>query len=139
MTNNSQLYSFNNYFNKIINKYEYINSIWITDYEGALLYKELNRAKINENDLNPKIIEKIKGSFSFLLNSAYDQLYKTEKEKVNCIIAIYDNQTLIQAKVNNNNNLVHILSDTETCNISVIKTIITEIGDNLSSLNIEIN
>ena len=118
------------YFNKIFEKFEFINNIIITDIEGTLILAE------GKSQPNEKFIEKLKGPLSFLLHSAYDQLLKTEKEKLKYIITIYDSQILIQSEITQFL-LIHVLSDSETCNVDVTKSIMQDIANNMNNKKIE--
>ena len=116
-------------FDSFIERFNYINMIIVTDSEGVVV-KNVNKTK------NDKQLEKLKGTLSFALTSAYDQIAKTDNEKMKSIIAIYETNLLYQTKINNNF-FIHIISNAETSNIQMIKLIATEISKliNVKELN----
>lgn len=129
MVSQTAVLSHKAYFQRIIEKYDYIDSIWVTDVEGALVLRE-------GSEIDPKLIDKVKGSLSFLFNSAYDQLIKTDRDKIRTIVVGYDKQTLLQSKIANNV-FVNIFCDSQKCNIEMTKLIIKEISQNIITNNIE--
>lgn len=128
-------YSIDSYLEKLFKKFEFLSKIIITDTEGALiLYKS---SKNNNNDEgNSKSIDKLKGSLSFLMTSAFDQLFKTEKEKVKYLTSIYEEQVLVQSKIGQFL-LIHVISNMENSSLSVIKMIIDELGVCFNNTNLE--
>ena len=119
------------YFKNIIQKYPYINFIWITDCEGVMVKSIKNNSSSNNDSLDSKILERLKSSLSYVLNSTSDQFLKTEKEKVKCITSIYDNQLLFQTKLNFNF-FIHILTDCANTNIEILKIISSDINENIN-------
>lgn len=128
-------YSIDSYLEKLFKKFEFLSKIIITDTESALiLYKS---SKNNNNDEgNSKSIDKLKGSLSFLMTSAFDQLFKTEKEKVKYLTSIYEEQVLVQSKIGQFL-LIHVISNMENSSLSVIKMIIDELGVCFNNTNLE--
>lgn len=124
--------SMNSYFESILDKFSYINCIIVTDIEGALIHKQINKSK----NVDANAVETIKGSLNFLFHSASDQLLKTENDNVKTIITVFDSQTLIQAKVSNSF-AVHVLCDSKECSIEMVKEIILDIGSNIASSPLE--
>ncbi len=113
------------YFKKIISKFQYINYIWITDCEGVIIKNICNK------NLDNRILEKLKNLVTFGINSTSDQLQKTQKEKLKSIITIYDEQLLFQVKLSQSI-FLHILSDSQTTNIEMLKIVANDISENIN-------
>jgi len=119
------------YFEKILSKYSFITFIWITDADGVIVQNLANSKNPNSMNLDAKVLDKVKSTLSYVLNSSYDQIVKIEKEKLKCIMSVYENQTLFQSKLNSNF-YIHILFNTEESNIEILKLITQDINENIS-------
>lgn len=117
------------YFKKIITRFQYINYIWITDCEGVVIKNVCNKS--TQKLFDSKILEKLKNLVTFGINSTSDQLQKTQKEKLKSIITIYDEQLLFQVKLSQSI-FLHILSDSLNTNIEMLKTIANDISENIN-------
>ncbi len=126
----SNEYGLKDYFKLLFDKYTNINTILITDSESALVFCE------SKKEMNKSAIEKLKTSLTFLISSAYDQLLKTEKEKIKYMTTFFDTQLLMQAKLTSFL-IIHILANAEDTNIEVLKNIIEEISAGFASSQIE--
>lgn len=116
----------NKYLNKILDKYNFINLIFITDEDGssiAMAYKKKGEESFDENN-------KIKILFTFKFKSFYEQISKIEKWGVNSIVAYYDNYIVYQEKINKDL-FIHFLCMKENYNQEVLKEIKEDIGEKL--------
>ena len=86
----------NEYLSKIIEKYDFIESIILTDFDGSLIalaFKE-GLEKGSEDEKNIRAIL----SYNFAIS--LDQLTKTNKWKTNSITSFFDKHVLYQKKLN---------------------------------------
>jgi hypothetical protein len=134
----------NAYFNELLKKFDFIQSVWVTDYEGALIANAL-REEEKENDPNNSNDDKqeldknnkIKVSLSFQFNSAMDQIANLEKWKTKNFVTIYDTMTIFQAKINKSV-LIHFICDSKTFNYEIVKEIANEVREKLQKVEKEI-
>lgn len=126
--------SYKTYFRELIHKYNFINAIYITDYEGLVLIN----ATINEEDEgeNDKT-NKIKISLSYNFNSALDQITKTERWKTKNLLTVFDNKTIFQSRINKTI-FAHFICDNNSFNYEILKEITTEIDEKLQKVEKEL-
>jgi hypothetical protein len=117
------------YYKKIMTRFPYINYIWITDCEGVVIKNLYN--KNTQKQFDGKILERLKNLVTFGINSTSDQLQKTQKEKLKSIVTIYDEQLLFQVKFSQSI-FLHILSDSTSTNIEMLKIIANDISENVN-------
>ena len=86
----------NEYLSKIIEKYDFIESIIITDYNGSLMISSfLNNPSLPEEDR-----KNLRSVLSYCFNVSLDQISKTVKWKTNSITSFFDKHILYQRKLN---------------------------------------
>ena len=86
----------NEYLSKIIEKYDFIESIIITDYNGSLMISSFqNNPSLPEEDR-----KNLRSILSYCFNVSLDQISKTVKWKTNSITSFYDKHIIYQRKLN---------------------------------------
>ena len=86
----------NEYLSKIIEKYDFIESIIITDYNGSLMISSFqNNPSLPEEDR-----KNLRSILSYCFNVSLDQISKTVKWKTNIITSFYDKHIIYQRKLN---------------------------------------
>ena len=86
----------NEYLSKIIEKYDFIESIIITDYNGSLMISSFqNNPSLPEEDR-----KNLRSILSYCFNVSLDQITKTVKWKTNSITSFYDKHIIYQRKLN---------------------------------------
>ena len=86
----------NEYLSKILEKYDFIDSIIITDFDGSLMISSFRNSKF-QNDEDQK---SLRSALSYCLNVSLDQISKTVKWKTNSVISFYDKYIIYQRKLN---------------------------------------
>jgi hypothetical protein len=131
------------YFQEIIKKFSFIEGIWVTDFEGALIASSLGTldetSDIPTEEKNEEIEKnnKIKVSLSYIFNSAIDQTNKIEKWKTKNLVTIYDNYTIFQTKINKSV-FIHFICTCKNFNYEIVKEISSEISEKLIKIEKEI-
>ena len=133
---NSQIY-----LKELLQKFDFIKGIWITDFDGALLMSELNEDFIKNNTIESTDENhnnsKLKVSLSFLFNSAIDQITKIEKWKTKNLVTIYDTIAIFQSKLSKSL-LAHFLCDASNFNYGMLNEISQELRNTLIQLDKDI-
>ena len=117
------------YLKEITRKFDFIQGIWITDFEGALLMSEIRENKGQTEDDKERNL-KLKVSLSFLFNSAIDQIMKIEKWNFRNLLSIYDNIAIYQFRLSKSL-FVHFLCDSNTFNNGILNEISCEFKSKL--------
>ena len=129
------------YFQDLLKKFDFIQGVWITDYEGGLIASS-QRSGHSEENIDSAEIEnknnKIKVSLSFQFNSVLDQIAKIEKWKTKYFTTVYDTITIFQAKINKNA-LAHFKCDSKNFNYEIMKEISNEIQEKLQKIEKELD
>ena len=86
----------NEYLSKIIEKYDFIESIIITDYNGSLMISSF----LNNPSLPEEERKNLRSVLSYCFNVSLDQISKTVKWKTNSITSFFDKHILYQRKLN---------------------------------------
>lgn len=126
------------YLKEVLKKFDFIQGIWITDFEGALIMsncrdKFLESDSVEENDKNLKL----KVSLSFLFNSAIDQITKIEKWKTKNLVTIYDTIAIFQSKLSKCL-FAHFVCDSINFNYGMLNEISQELRETLIQLDKDI-
>ena len=125
------------YLKEIIKKFDFIQGIWVTDFEGALIMGEIREqeaeAEVEEKERNLKL----KISLSFLFNSAIDQIMKIEKWSFKSLLSIYDNIAIYQFRLSKSI-FVHFLCDSNTFNNGILNEISSEFKSKLIQFDKEV-
>ena len=146
----------NNYFNQIIKKFGFIQQIYVTDYEGAIIAvasrpSEESKENINNNNSNNDSLgddkkeeneknnqHNTKISLSFLFNSAIEQITKIEKWKIQNFVTIFDTATIFQSRISKSI-FAHFICDSKNFNYEILKEISIEFTEKLQALDKEID
>ena len=113
----------NDYLSQIIEKYEFIESIIITDYDGSLMISAFkNGLEKSEEDK-----KNLRSVLSYYFSISLDQISKTVKWKTNSVTSFFDNHIIYQRKLNKVA-LCHIVcNESDYCHI-----IAQKVGDDIS-------
>ena len=117
----------NKYLKKIIEKFSFIECIFLTNIHGAniaMTYKKENE----ESDY-----DKLKILFTYKFKSFYEQISKIEKWGVNSIVAYYDNHTIYQGKINDDT-FIHFACSNDKYNQEILKEIKDDIEKKLKKM-----
>ena len=139
MENGSHSTTYNSFLSEVVKKYSFIQSLWLTDSEGALISNIVKGEE--ERDLDPNCSgaedkqeldknNKIKVSLSFQLNSVMDQTTNLEKWRTKYLVTIYDSMTIFQAKISKTI-YIHFICDSVNFNYEIMKEITGEIKERL--------
>lgn len=118
------------YLKEIINKYDFIEAIYITDFDGAVIAQELQKPIENEDESYKKI-HGILLAYNF--NLSIDQTTKTEKWIMKNVTTIFDNHTIFQNKINKNS-FVHFICENDKYNHEVMKEIAEDIKEKMKPI-----
>ena len=86
----------NEYLSKILEKYDFIESIIITDFDGSLMISTFQ----NSDYLSEEDRKNLRSILSYCFNVSLDQISKTVKWKTNSITSFYDKHIIYQRKLN---------------------------------------
>ncbi len=86
----------NEYLAKIIEKYDFIESIIITDNDGSLMISSFKNG-IEKTEEDKKNLRSV---LAYYLSMSLDQISKTVKWKTNSITSFFDNHIIYQRKLN---------------------------------------
>ena len=113
----------NDYLSKIIEKYDFIESIIITDYDGSLMISAFkNGLEKNEEDK-----KNLRSVLSYYFSISLDQISKTVKWKTNSVTSFFDNHIIYQRKLNKVALCHMVCSEKDYCHI-----IAQKVGDEIS-------
>ena len=113
----------NDYLSQIIEKYEFIESIIITDYDGSLMISAF-KSGLEKSEEDKKNLRSV---LSYYFSISLEQISKTVKWKTNSVTSFFDNHIIYQRKLNSVA-LCHIVcNESEYCHI-----IAQKIGDEIS-------
>ena len=119
----------NDYLPNLLEKYEFIESIIITDIDGSLI-SYTNNKNFNLNEQENKNLRTIL-SYNFCVS--LDQLDKAGKMKGNSITSIYNNHVVYQRKLNDVS-YCHIICQEKEYNHEIAKKISDEISKKLEPI-----
>ena len=113
----------NDYLSKIIEKYDFIESIIITDYEGSLMISAF-KSKLEKSEEDKKNLRSV---LSYYFSISLDQISKTVKWETNSVTSFFDNHIIYQRKLNKVALCHMVCSENDYCHI-----IAQKIGDEIS-------
>ena len=90
------LYNDNDYLLKIIEKYDFIEAIIITDYDGSLMISAFKKG-IEKTEDEKKNLRSV---LAYYFNISLDQISKTVKWKTNSVTSFFDNHIIYQRALN---------------------------------------
>ena len=105
----------NDYLLKIIEKYDFIESIIITDYDGSLMISAFKNGLEKTEDEK----KNLRSVLAYYFNISLDQISKTVKWKTNSVTSFFDNHIIYQRALNkvalchmvcNENDYCHIIA-----------------------------
>ena len=86
----------NEYLSKIIEKYDFIESIIVTDYDGSLMISAFkNNLEKTEEDK-----KSLRSVLAYYFSISLIQISKTVKWKTNSVTSFFDNHIIYQRKLN---------------------------------------
>jgi hypothetical protein len=126
------------YFNEILTKYDFIETLYITDNEGTPLIDVCQPNKLKEEEkLDEKAKNTMKATLAFICNSSLDQITKIEKWKTKYITSIFDSLTVFQTKINKSL-IIHCICETKNFNYNILKEISLEIQNRFIAIEKEL-
>ena len=112
----------NDYLNNIIQKYDFIEGIIITDDQGILILSSYNKSLDNKDNY----IKNLRTILSYYFSSSLDKVSRTVKWKTNSITSFYDKYIIYQRKLNEIAICNFICKENDYCHI-IIKNLSDEI------------
>ena len=143
--------SHNSYLSEILKKFNFIQSVMITDFEGALIsgaQRSDENSSTNTNVEATSSMEedrqgeldknnKIKVSLCYQFNSALDQITKIEKWNLKYLVSVYDTVTIFQSRVNKLV-IAHFICDSKNFNYELLKDVVQEVSEKLQKVDKEL-
>ena len=103
----------NEYLSKIIEKYNFIEAIIITDYDGSLMISAFKNS-LEKTEEDKKSLRSV---LAYYFSISLIQISKTVKWKTSSVTSFFDNHIIYQRKLNNVA-LCHILcNENEYCHV----------------------
>ena len=124
----------NDYLSKIIEKYDFIESIIITDYDGSLMISAFKKG-LEKNDEEKKNLRSV---LSYYFSISLDQISKTVKWKTNSVTSFFDNHIIYQRKLNKVALCHMVCSENDYCHI-IAQKIADEISKKLEPIEKKLN
>ena len=118
----------NEYLREIINKYDFIESIYITDFDGGEIAHEDKEPDSSEENNN---VQGILLAYNF--NNSIDQTTKTEQWKMNNVTTVFDDHTFFQSKLGKKA-FVHFICENEKYNHEVMKEIVDDLRSKMEKI-----
>ena len=119
----------NEYLLKLIERYDFIESIIITDFDGSLMISAFKKETEEADEDKRKMRSALAYDFSVSIN----QISKTEKWKTKAITTFFDEHIIYQRKLNKVAICHIICNQNEYCH-EVINTISDEICNKFASI-----
>ena len=113
----------NDYLSKLIKKYDFIEAIIITDYEGSLMISAFKNG-IERSDEEKKNLRSV---LAYYFSISLDQISKTVKWKTNSVTSFFNNHIIYQRKLNKVALCHMVCNESEYCHI-----IAQKIGDEIT-------
>ena len=113
----------NDYLSKIIEKYDFIESIIITDYDGSLMISAFKKG-LEKNEEDKKNLRSV---LSYYFSISLDQISKTVKWKTNSVTSFFDKHVIYQTKLNKVALCHMVCSENDYCHI-----IAQKVGEDIS-------
>ena len=113
----------NEFLSKIIERYDFIESIIITDFDGSLMISSFQ----NGDSTKEEDKKNLRSVLSYYFNISLDQISKTVKWNTKSITSFYDKHIIYQRKLNDVAMCHIICKEDDYCHI-----IAQNIADNIS-------
>ena len=124
----------NDYLSKIIEKYDFIESIIITDYDGSLMISAFKKG-LEKNEEDKKNLRSV---LSYYFSISLDQISKTVKWKTNSVTSFFDNHIIYQRKLNKVALCHMVCSENDYCHI-IAQKIADEISTKFEPIEKQLN
>ena len=112
----------NEFLSKIIERYDFIESIIITDFDGSLMISSFQ----NNDSIKEEVKKNLRSILSYYFNTSLDQISKTVKWNTNSITSFYDKHIIYQRKLNDVAMCHIVCKEDDYCHI-----IVQNIADNI--------
>ena len=119
----------NEYLLKLIERYDFIESIIITDFDGSLMISAFKKDSEESDEDKRKMRSALAYDFSVSIN----QISKTEKWKTKAITTFFDEHIIYQRKLNKVAICHIICNQNEYCH-EIVNTISDEIRNKFASI-----
>ena len=103
----------NEYLSKIIEKYSFIDSIIITDYDGSLMISAFKNS-LEKTEEDKKSLRSV---LAYYFSISLIQISKTVKWKTNSVTSFFDNHIIYQRKLNNVALCHMVCNENEYCHV----------------------
>ena len=113
----------NEFLSKIIERYDFIESIIITDFDGSLMISSFQNSDATKEEDK----KNLRSVLSYYFNISLDQISKTVKWNTKSITSFYDKHIIYQRKLNDVAMCHIICKEDDYCHI-----IAQNIADNIS-------
>ena len=133
MSNDEELEINYEYLNDLLNKYDFLEYIYISDYDGVKI------AKADKKNLkNSDVVKKFKNLLPNYFTSCLELIGKSGRWPTNNIISFYDNYIIYQVKLSKTSLFVYFICNKNNYNHEIIKEIINEIQEKLETIDKEL-
>ena len=119
---NQEIPKDNEYLSHFLEKYDFIESIIITDYDGSLMISAFQNG-LQKAEEDKKTLRTI---LSYYFNISLDQISKTVKWKTQSITSIYNEHVIYQSKLNDVA-FSHIICKEEEYSHAIVQNIVNNI------------
>ena len=119
---NQEIPKDNEYLSHFLGKYDFIESIIITDYDGSLMISAFQNG-LQKAEEDKKTLRTI---LSYYFNISLDQISKTVKWKTQSITSIYNEHVIYQNKLNDVA-FCHIICKEEEYSHAIVQNIVNNI------------
>ena len=120
------------YLDDLINKYDFIEFIYISDYDGVKI------AKANKKNLKEEVLKKCRNLLPNYFTSCLKLIGKSGRWPTKNIISFYDNYILYQVKISNTSLFAYFICNKINYNHEIIKEIINELKEKLEKIDKEL-
>ena len=103
----------NEYLSKIIEKYDFIESIIVTDYDGSLMISAFKNS-LEKTEEDKKSLRSV---LAYYFSISLIQISKTVKWKTNSVTSFFDNHIIYQRKLNNVALCHMVCNENEYCHV----------------------
>ena len=103
----------NEYLSKIIEKYSFIDSIIITDYDGSLMISAFKNS-LEKTEEDKKSLRSV---LAYYFSISLIQISKTVKWKTSSVTSFFDNHIIYQRKLNNVALCHMVCNENEYCHV----------------------
>jgi len=120
------------YLDDLINKYDFLEFIYISDYDGVKI------AIANKNNIKSEVLKKCRNLLPNYFTSCLKLIGKSGKWPTKNIISFYDNYILYQVKISNTSLFAYFICNKNNYNHEIIKEIINDLSKKLEKIDKEL-